>query len=130
MRDYSIASVVIGDPFRLELSPPAAIILGGDALLSKGPLYGPGIHVAKIKEYDKSSLDGLIGARLLSTVGFKEGWLRIGFTGWEINVPDDGDFIYSAIESDGSKLWCRPDANSAINTADVIIYPTSGNSAH
>jgi hypothetical protein len=108
MREYVVSAILIEDDLTLTLTPPGQIKVGLDALLTKGPLHGPNTIAKRIREYGQFSLNPLIGAHLLSTVGFKTGDLRVVFEGgWHLNVSSDYEFVAASVASDALFLWKR-----------------------
>jgi hypothetical protein len=116
MRDHIVTKITPGKLFTFNLAPPGRVTVGNDALLSNGPLLRSMINgepsekysVATLKEYDQNTLGQLIEKRLLATVGFKSGSMRIAFeNGWQLNTLARRPFVPALIESNSSTLWQR-----------------------
>jgi hypothetical protein len=110
LRGSRVKAVSRGKDLRVGLDTGVDITVGGNALLTVGPAAAPDAVLLQVSEASDHQLDGLVGARVLSSVAFKSGALRIVFdTGHHLSVRSAGPAVTAEVLKPGSFVWSYSD---------------------
>ena len=112
LRGSTVIRIEWPDHLIFELEPPGFIEVDEGAIFRKGPLKDVNQDPVRLRAYTKSDIDRMLGARILSSVGFKDGSLRIVFdNGWFLVVDsDDDEFAFASITHGESVIWKRSES--------------------
>jgi hypothetical protein len=111
LRGSIVVGVDWGPEITFELEPPGQIVAGQGAILGQGAPRDIYANPATIGEQGVDRTRQIIGAEILSSVGFKSGDMRIAFRGqWLLIVDSDAEFVPASVRSGDSLIWERPPA--------------------
>jgi hypothetical protein len=109
LRGSVVVRVDWGPKVTFELDPPGRIIAGQEAIFGHGPTRMVVADPVTLREQGIEKAQQTVGGRVLVSVGFKSGGMRIVFqNGWTLIVDSDGEFVPASIESGDSTIWERP----------------------
>ncbi|MBB4913351.1 DUF6188 family protein [Streptosporangium saharense] len=117
-RGMHVIQVRLDRQLTLLLNSGAYVDIGGEAMLSHGPLSAPDATTVRLvpERREIAPVLTLFGAMVLSSVAFKSGALRLVFsTGAHLNVQRNHQYeAWSAHGPDTLFLVCQPDGDLAV----------------
>lgn len=106
LRGSRVTGVSTGKGLRVKLNTGVEIKVGANALFTVGPAAAPGAVLRRVSEVPDDQLEELIGARVLSSVGFKSGALRIVFdTGHHLSARPTTPAVAAEVLKPGGFVW-------------------------
>jgi hypothetical protein len=116
LRGDRVMTIERGDTVIFSLDSGVRIVVGTGAYFTHGVLTGPDVEKTTVAQRDDDDLRRVLGSKVLVSVGFKSGALRVVFsTGWHLNVSSRGEFVPAAVIGNDTVLWAR---TSPVATGD------------
>lgn len=110
LRGSTLTAVEWDDSVTFRLEPAGEITVGRGALLTQGSVSAPHTNIQTLREVGVDGVQQCVGRRILSSVGFKDGALRVVLdNGWHLTVREEGPFVAAKVILGGALIWSRPD---------------------
>lgn len=108
LRGDTVTRIDPGEQTVFVLDSGVRIIVGEHAYFTDGPFRGPETALTELVQLDPDDLNKSVGARVLSSVGFKSGSLRVVFSSaWHLNVTGAQPLVPAAVVSGETVMWMR-----------------------
>lgn len=118
LRGFHVIQVRVSCQLTLVLEHGAEVELETEAILSDRPLGAPDVTAARLvpERQDVAPALALFGAKVVSSVVFKTGGMRLAFdTGSHLNVKPHPDYEAWSVRGPGSLLLvCQPGGGVAV----------------